>query len=87
MSRKIKKKLENNFSAFDIREDAIKLCISRLDKLVSKYYNDLSVNWNIYIFDALDYYQKFDKQKNTIMLLVILHIFQEKIWANIWLIN
>ena len=59
---KIKKKLENNFSAFDIREDAIKLCISRLDKLVSKYYNDLSVNWNIYIFDALDYYQKFDKQ-------------------------
>ncbi|EFX52971.1 hypothetical protein HMPREF9422_0943 [Streptococcus cristatus ATCC 51100] len=84
---KIKKKLENNFSAFDIREDAIKLCISRLDKLVSKYYNDLSVNWNIYIFDALDYYQKFDKQKNTIMLLVILHIFQEKIWANIWLIN
>ena len=60
---KIKKKLENNFSAFDIREDAIKLCISRLDKLVSKYYNDLSVNWNVYIFDALDYYQKFDKQK------------------------
>ena len=60
---KIKKKLESNFSAFDIREDAIKLCISRLDKLVSKYYNDLSVNWNVYIFDALDYYQKFDKQK------------------------
>ena len=60
---KIKKKLENNFSAFDIREDAIKLCISRLDKLVSKYYNDLSVNWNVYIFDALDYYQKFDKLK------------------------
>ena len=61
--KKIKKKLESNFSAFDIREDAIKLCISRLDKLVSKYYNDLSVNWNVYIFDALDYYQKFDKQK------------------------
>ena len=60
---KIKKDLESNFSAFDIREDAIKLCISRLDRLVSKYYNDLSVNWNVYVFDALDYYQKFNKQK------------------------
>ena len=47
---KIKKDLESNFSAFDIREDAIKLCISRLDRLVSKYYNDLSVNWNVYVF-------------------------------------
>ena len=59
----IKKNLETRFSGFDIRDDAIKLCISRLDRLVDKYYKSLSVNWDIYVLDALDFYQKFDKQK------------------------
>lgn len=45
--------LENNIVGFDIREDAIKKCIEKLDSISIKYINK-SINWNIKQFDALD---------------------------------
>ncbi|WP_241209390.1 N-6 DNA methylase [Streptococcus sp. DD11] len=59
----IQNSLENRFSAFDIREDAITICISRLNKIVRKYFKEVRINWNIYVFDALDFPDKFDKRK------------------------
>lgn len=50
----IKEKLEQSFFAFDIREEAIKKCINKLDRLVIENFGNLKIDWNIHIIDALD---------------------------------
>nr|WP_278250980.1 Eco57I restriction-modification methylase domain-containing protein [Enterococcus sp. DIV0212c] len=45
--------LEKNLAGFDIREEAIKECIKKLDSLSYKYIAR-KVDWNIKKFDALD---------------------------------
>lgn len=50
----VKKSLEQNFCAFDIREEAVEKCIENLDNLVSNYYMELNINWNIFTFNALN---------------------------------
>ncbi|EOH87504.1 Eco57I restriction-modification methylase domain-containing protein [Enterococcus villorum] len=45
--------LEKNIAAFDIRKDAIKKCIEKLDELSKKYISK-KINWNIRQLDALD---------------------------------
>jgi len=52
--------LENNIVGFDIREDAIKKCIEKLDK-ISKKYIKRNIKWNIQNFNALDRDQLIEK--------------------------
>lgn len=52
--------LEKNIAAFDIRKDAIKKCIKKLDELSKKYINK-KINWNIKQFDALNKEQMKEK--------------------------
>ncbi|MDE8034781.1 Eco57I restriction-modification methylase domain-containing protein [Actinobacillus equuli subsp. equuli] len=62
----IKSFLEQNIFAFDIRNDAVISCKKKLDCLLSDYYNNGEINWNVFCFDALDFeklaylFNKFD---------------------------
>ena len=45
--------LENNIAGFDIRDEAITVCVDKLNDLSEKYIKR-KINWNIQKFDALD---------------------------------
>lgn len=45
--------LENNIAGFDIRDDAIAVCVNKLNDLSEKYIQR-KITWNIQKFDALD---------------------------------
>lgn len=45
--------LEKNIVGFDIRKDAIEVCINKLNSLSEKYVQR-TIHWNIQTFDALD---------------------------------
>lgn len=45
--------LENNIAGFDIREEAIEVCVRKLNNISLKYINR-KIKWNIKTFDALD---------------------------------
>ena len=53
-SNKIKDFLENNIYAFDMREDAIKICIDNLNQILWEYFPNLNVRWNVFQMDILE---------------------------------
>ncbi|MEG2293473.1 MAG: Eco57I restriction-modification methylase domain-containing protein [Carnobacterium sp.] len=52
--------LENNIAGFDIREEAVEVCIKKLNKLSEKHINR-KIRWNIQKFDALNREDLIDK--------------------------
>lgn len=50
----IKNFLEKNIYAFDIRQEAVDICIKKLNAIVDNFFKDLKVNWQIYCFNALE---------------------------------
>lgn len=53
-SKIIKEFLENNIYAFDLREDAVKICIDKLNKILWEYFPNLRVYWNVFQMDILE---------------------------------
>lgn len=53
-SKKIKDFLENNIYAFDLRDDAIKICIDNLNQILWEYFPNLKVRWNVFQMDILE---------------------------------
>lgn len=53
-SKEIKDFLEENIYAFDVREDAIKICIDKLNQTVWKYFPNLIISWKVFQMDILE---------------------------------
>ena len=53
-SKKIKDFLENNIYAFDLRDDAVQICIEKLNNILWKYFPKLSVSWKVFQMDILE---------------------------------
>lgn len=53
-SKKVKQFLEHNIYAFDLREDAIGICIEKLNQILWKYFPNLKVSWNVFQMDILE---------------------------------
>ncbi|MBM7637032.1 Eco57I restriction-modification methylase domain-containing protein [Streptococcus saliviloxodontae] len=63
-SREIKDFLENNIYAFDLREDAVKICIEKLNQILGKYFPSLIVSWNVFQMDILEKEKLLQKKPN-----------------------
>lgn len=50
----IKDFLENNIYAFDLRDDAVKICIDKLNRILWEYYPNLQVSWKVFQMDILE---------------------------------
>ena len=53
-SKKIKDFLENNIYAFDLRNDAVQICIEKLNNILWKYFPKLTVSWKVFQMDILE---------------------------------
>lgn len=52
-SKRIKQFLENNIYAFDLRTDAIEICVEKLNQILWEYFPDLKVSWKVFQMDIL----------------------------------
>lgn len=53
-SEEIKEFLEKNIYAFDLRNDAVQICVEKLNYILWKYFPNLKVSWKVFQMDILE---------------------------------